>query len=199
MAGDNELTSPRVGEVVEAGSTSFVAQCYHLYAAPPLGSFVRTGSGSVYGVVYRVYTEPLDPSRPVLARGEDAATEEELFRSNPQLARLLTTRFETLIVGYRDGGDLKQRLPPLPPLVHSFVYSCCPEEVAKFTARLDFLHLLLKSGVPVADDVTAACLRSVCGSHPDGNGFLLDAGKALAAELAGDAPRLNSILRRLAP
>ena len=94
--------SRRVGEVVGANSSSFLGQCYRLYDAPPLGCLVRTSSPEIYGVVCRVSTEPLDPGRPILARGEDAESEDEVFRENPQLERLLTSRFETLIVGHQD-------------------------------------------------------------------------------------------------
>ncbi|MCH8281325.1 MAG: hypothetical protein J4O03_07335 [Chloroflexi bacterium] len=189
--------SRRVGEVVEANSVSFVAQCYQLYDAPPLGSLVRTGE--VYGVVCKVVTEPLDATRPVLARGEGAATEEEVFRDNPQLNRLLTSRFEALIAGHDQDGVHRQYLPPLPPRVHSFVYPCTPQEVASFTSRLDLLRLLINSGYPMADEVAGACLREAAPAHPDPDAFLLRAGKALAAELAGDLPRLNAVLRKLMP
>ena len=50
VASNNDLMSRRVGEVVEAASTSFVAQCYELYGAPLLGSFVRTTTPAIYGV-----------------------------------------------------------------------------------------------------------------------------------------------------
>jgi hypothetical protein len=142
----------------------------------------------------------LDPGRPVLARGEDAATEEELYRSNPQLARLLTSRFEALIVGHQDGEASRPFLPPLPPRVHSFVYPCQPREVAQCTAQLDFLHLLLVlPPKDAADEVVGACLRRAAQVHPDPEQFLLRAGRALAAELSQDLPRLNAILRRVAP
>jgi len=193
------LMSRRVGEVVAAASTSFVAQCYQLYGAPPLGSFVRTDSPWVYGVVCRVSTEPLDSSRPVLARGESASSEDEVFRDNPQLARLLTTRFDALIAGHQAGEECRHFLPPLPPPVHSFVYACSPAETVQFTDRLDFMSLLLSSGVPVVDEVVGACLRAAATAQPDGAEFLVRAGKALASELAGDVPRLNFILRRVAP
>jgi hypothetical protein len=193
------LLARRIGEVVEAASTSFVAQCYQLNSAPPLGSFVQTGSALVYGVVYRVATEPLDSNRPVLARGEGAATEEEVFKNNPQLARLFTTRFEALIAGHSVEGAFKHFLPPLPPGVHSFVYLCSPDEVAQFTTRLDFISLVLGSGLPVADDVAGACLRAAAAARTDGPDFLARASRALAAELASDVPRLNSILRRISP
>ena len=198
MDGDG-LMSRRIGEVVGASSTFFVAQCYKLYAAPPLGSFVRTGSPTVYGVVYQVTTEPLDSSRPVLARGEGVETEEELFRNNPQLSRLFTTRFEALIAGYSDNDVCRQFLPPLPPAVHSFAYACSPDEVARFTTSFEFLSLLLNSGLPVADELAGACLRGAAAAHSDGPAFLSRASRALAGQLAGDVPRLTAILRRVAP
>ena len=189
----------RVGEVVEANSASFTAQCYNLYDAPPLGCIVRAGSPDIYGVVCRVATEPLDSSRPVLARGESAETEEEVFRENPQLTRLLTSRFEALISGHRDREFHHQYLPSLPPPVHSFVYICDTQEVARFTSQLDLLRLLLNSGPPMADEVLGACLRGASIAHADPEAFLIRAGKALAAELAGDLPRLNSILKKVSP
>lgn len=199
MAAADNPGAQRVGEVVEATSTSFVAQCYRLYGSPPLGSLVRSGTPPLYAVVSQVITGPLDASRPVLARGEAAASEEEVFRENPQLERLLTSRFDALIVGHRVGKEDRHFLPPLPPRVHSFVHICCPGEVARFTSRLDLLHLLLNSGVPAADEVVGACLRQAAAAHDDPGEFLLAAGKALAGELAGDLPRLQAILRRVAP
>jgi hypothetical protein len=197
VAGTDDLMSRRVGEVVEATSLSFVAQSYRLYGAPPLGAFVRTDSPSIYGVVCMVSTEPLDSGRPVLARGEAAATEDEVFRDNPQLSRLLTSRFDVLVAGFWEEGAVHQSLPPFPPRVHAFVYACCHTEIAQFTSRLHFLHLLLNSGTPAGDEVVAACLGAAAAGRADGREFLLRAGKALAAELAGDVPRLNAVLRRL--
>ncbi len=187
----------KVGEVIQATSTTFVAQCYQLYGSPPLGALVRTGNSAVYGTVFQVITEPLDPGRPVLARGESSDTEEEIYRNNPQLEHLLTSRFETLVLGHRLNGHSHQKLPPLPPRVHSFVYVCEPAEVAEFTVELDFLRLILQSGVSVADEVLSACLREASLAQPDREAFLYRSGKALAVELATDLFRLNAILRRL--
>ena len=191
--------SRRVGEVVEANSMSFTAQCYRLYDSPPLGSFVRAGDPAVHGVVYRVTTEPLDATRPVLARGESAETEEEIFRQNPQLERLLTSRFEVVIAGHEYQGAQIPVLPPLPPRVHAFVHTCSPEEVIRLAAGSGWIRLLLSSGIPVADQVVGACLREAAASFDDAQGFLLKACKDLAGELAGDLPRLNAILRTVRP
>ncbi len=215
---EHEMASQRIGEVVESASHRFVAQCYRLYQSPPLGAFVRTlipasshpspsgrgdGGEVIYAVVYSVSTQALDPGRPVIARGEDEDSEEDVYRSNPQLARLLSTRFEALIVGHGDGSAYTQHLPALPPRIHAFVYPCTPEEVKQFTGRnLDFLYLLMTSppaGRGIADEVVAACLRQASAQVEDSRSFLVWAGKALAVHLAGDLPRLNSILRRLSP
>ena len=59
--------------------------------------------------------------------------------------------------------------------------------------------LLINSSYPMADEVVGACLRVAAPAHPDPNAFLLRAGKTLAAELAGDLPRLNAVLRKLMP
>jgi hypothetical protein len=189
----------RVGEVVESTSTSFVAQCYQREGAPALGGLVRTDSPDIYGVVGRVTTEPLDSARPVLARGEDADSEEDVIRDNPQLARLLTSRFEVYIAGHVEDAVIRQYLPPRPPRVHSFVYSCSPEEVSRFTVRLDLLRLLLNSGAPHADEIVGACIRQAAPSHEQPTEFLAHACRSLAVELSADVARLNSILRRVAP
>ncbi len=92
--------SPRLGEVVEASSAGFTVQCYDLYGAPALGALVRTGKDSpVYGVVRNVVTSSMDPGRRPVARGQDEADEEAVYRSNPQLAALLRTDFQATIVG----------------------------------------------------------------------------------------------------
>ena len=190
-----------MGEVIEANSVSFVAQAYELYGAPSLGALLRVeeppAGTVVYAVVQSVRTEPLDPSRPVLARGNGAGSLEELYRENPQIERLLTTRFDALVVGYGGEAGVRQLLPPAPPRIHAFVSPCPPAEVARFTADLDFLRLLLNSGPPMADEVVVACLREAANCHQDSGAFIRQAGRALAMELAGDLPRLSAIMGRV--
>ena len=160
---------------------------------------MRTDSPDCYGVVGRVATGPLDSARPVLARGEDAGSEEDVIRDNPQLARLLTSRFEVFIAGHVEDGVIRQYLPPRPPRVHSFVYLCSPEEISRFTTRLDLLRLLLNSGASHADEIIGACIRQAASSHAQPDDFLADACRTLAVELSGDVARLSAILRRVAP
>ena len=54
----------RVGEVIEACTTDFVAQCYELYQSPASGQPGKDRWGSrsrnLYGVVYNVLTPGLN-------------------------------------------------------------------------------------------------------------------------------------------
>lgn len=189
----------RIGEVVEATLDRIVAQCYVLYGAPSLGTLVRVGQeNSIYGVVSGVVTSSLDPSRRVIARGGDVEVEDEVYRENPQLERLLRTDVEVMVVGHTDDdGQLRQYLPPLPPRVHAFVYVCTSEETRGFAERLEFLSLLTSARTPTTDDVLGSCLRHLALMEEDREVFLLRASQAIAVLLAGDVQRLHQILRRL--
>ena len=193
------LMKRRLGEVVVSSSTSFVAQCYQLEGAPALGELVRTDLPEIYGVVGTVTTEPLDSARPVLARGEAAVSEGDIIRDNPQLSRLLTSRFEVFIAGYVEKNVTRQYLPPRPPRVHSFIYSCSADEVVEFTRHLDLLRLLLNSGASHSDEIVSACIRQAATYHGQPGYFLSQACRTLAVELSADVSRLNSILRRISP
>ena len=193
------IQNERVAEVVEAASAAFIAQCYALDGAPQLGALVRTGNPSTYGVVCNIESGPLDAGRRVTARGHGEESEEALYRSNPQLERLLVTRLEARIVGYDREGTVRQGLPPLPPRLHAFVYVCTPEEVREFTRSFDFIHLLAAAPSAAGDEVVTACLRRAAATRPDSESFLVAAGQALARELADDVGRLNILLRGLRP
>ena len=191
--------SRRVGEVVESATDRCVVQCYRLYEAPPLGTLVMTKSPEVYGVVSHISTESLYPGRPVVARGEEEETEDGIYRTNPQLSRLLCTRFEITVLGHGAHGAMRQGLPPVPPPVHAFAHCCSSEEVREFTGSLDFLALLLDGRPTRADEIASAMLLRAAEAHHDPQSFLLTAGKALAARLASDLPRLDGLLRRISP
>ena len=192
-----EETGQRVGEVTAADSQSVTGQCYDLYGAPALGALVRVGEPGVFAVVQGIRTEPLDPSRPVLARGSSADTVEEIYSSNPQLEKLLTTRFDALTVGHERGGQYLQLLPPAPPRIHSFIEACPPEMVAKFCDDLDFLRFLVTASPPLGDEVAVACLRQAADCRTDREEFVMRAGRSLGQEMPGESVRLSAILRRV--
>src|SRR3989304_1564937 len=100
----NDQTSQKIAEVIEASTAQFTAQCYELYGLPPLGSLVRTGD--IYGIVAGAATTSLEPGRKPIARGKDEASEEAVYESSPQLAKLLRSEFTAAVVGFKDGDKL---------------------------------------------------------------------------------------------
>ena len=190
----------RVGEVIEASTTDFVAQCYELYQSPPLGSLVKTRDLTVelYGVVYNATTTSLEPGRRPIARGKDETNEEAVYQSSPQLLKLLKSEFSALVVGHRQDDKLYHYLPPKPARIHSFVYLCSPEEIKEFSQSFDFLNILLNTHLPVsAEELMAACLRQMSQVYEDRHAFLVAAGKELAILLSGELNQLKAILGRI--
>lgn len=188
--------SIKIGEVIESATAGFTAQCYQLHGPPPFGGLVMVSEGDIdiYAAVADAATTSIEPGRrPVARGGED---EGDVFRANPQLEKLLRTEVRAVVVGHKDGGDIKQYLPPRPARIHSFVYMCQPEETAGFTRSLDYLSMLVNAGER-ADELVAASLRHAAAAHGEPRDFLVAAGRELASLLADDTQRLNSILRRL--
>jgi len=192
--------SDRVGEVIEASTTEFVAQCYELYKSPPLGSLVKTIDSPIelYGIVYNAITASIEPGRRPIARGRDESSEEEIYRSSPQLLKLLRTEFSAMVVGHRQGDRLLHYLPPKPARIHSFVYFCLPEEVKEFSQSFEFLNMLVNTHLSVAvEELVAASLRQISLVHEDPHTFLVAAGRELAMLLGSDFNRLKAILGKI--
>lgn len=188
--------------MIEASTTEFTAQCYRLYELPPLGSLVsvRDAAGELFGIVHHATTASIEPGRRPIARGQDEASEEDIYRSSPQLAKLLRSEFRALVVGHGDGQGIRHYLPPHPPRIHSFVYLCSSERVKEFSRCLDFLGLLVKTALPVpTEELVAATLRQMSQAHQSRDDFLLAAGRELARLLGGEFGRLKAILDRVAP
>ena len=190
----------RVGEVIEASTNDFVAQCYELYQSPPLGSLVKTRDLAVelYGIVYNATTTSFEPGRRPIARGKDETSEEGIYQASPQLLKLLKSEFSALVVGHRQDDKLHHYLPPKPARIHGFVYLCSPEEVKEFSQSFDFLNILINTRLPVSsDELVAACLRQMSQVYEDRRAFLVAAGKELAILLSSDFNQLKAILGRI--
>jgi hypothetical protein len=195
MSDDN-----RVAEVIEAGTTLFTAQCYELYGIPPLGSLVRTGeeASATYAIVASALTTGLEPGRRAIARGKDEVSEADIYKTNPQLAKLLRSEFGALVVGYRDGSHVCHYLPPRPARIHGFVYTCSPEEVRTFSQGFNFLNIIINTRTDIpTDELLVACLRQMALAYEDREVFLMAAGRELAVLLAGRYDQLKSVLGRL--
>ena len=181
-----------------ASLSHLTVQCYRLYESPPLGALVRVGEGSpTYAVVAGMTTEGLDPTRPIIARGANSGSEDEVQLEHPQLQKLLRTVVALLVVGHAQGPEMRHYLPPSSPRIHAFAYLCSPEEVRRFTRCLDFIALLNPASGQSSDDVLAAVFREAAASYDSPREFLVRVGRATAGLLGHDTARLVAILRRL--
>jgi len=190
----------KIAEVIETSNQEFLAQCHELEGVPALGSMVRTRGKDcdIYGIVYYSATHSIEPGRRIIARGHNAVSDKDVFKANPQLAKLLGSDFKALVIGYLSDGAIRQYLPASPASIYAFVYSSNDDEVRQFTQSLNFLNLLINSKLQeISDDVIAAFLRYAGRTHPSPQEFLVKAGKELAWLLSNDIRRLDSILKRL--
>jgi hypothetical protein len=190
----------RVGEVIRSATSGFTAQCYELDRFPCLGGLVKTENSDtqIYGIVFNATTCGIDPGRKPLARGKDEISEEALYKANPQIAKLLKSEFEALVVGYKSDDRVFHYLPPQPAPIHSFVYLCSTQEVTEFSRSFQFLNTILNSAVTLPqEELIAATLRQMSLVHEDKHAFLVAAGKHLATVLSSDFNRLRTILERI--
>ena len=101
------------------------------------------------------------------------------------------------MIGYQEDEIDRAYLPPVPPIIHSFIYTCDIEATKRITSELAFLRSMVSQVSQVSDEVIAAFVRNAGRYQESPNEYLVAAGRVLAEELSGDFPRLNSILRRV--
>jgi hypothetical protein len=188
----------KIGEVIESSTEKFVAECYELHVPPAFGSLVRTREGGIdiYAVVCGAATSSIEAGRRPIARGKGDSNEEDIYRANPQLEKLLRTEFSAMVVGHGDGERICQYMPPRPARIHSFAYPCAPDDVATFNKSLAYLSILVDAPER-SNELIAATLRNAAASHAAPRDYLVRAGKELAALLVNDTGRLNSILKKV--
>lgn len=192
--------SVKIGEIIEARTDQFIAESYELHNSPPFGSLVKTTDGvlDIYAIVYNAGTGSIEPGRRPVARGKQETDEDDIYRNNPQLCKLLRTEFSGLVVGYRDGDAVYHYLAPRPAHVHGFVYQCTNKELLEFTSVLDFLSILVNATTTYSsDELVAACLRQAAQAYDDKYTFMVKAGKILAHLLCNEPQRLDTVLRRM--
>ena len=196
------MSANYIAEVIESSTTEFTAQTRELHGAPPFGSFVKVGSPlTAIAMIYHISTGGTDLNRRPIAYGK---TEDELRNEQPQIFELLRTQIKAKIVGYYEShsqgiSGLRQLLPPQPPRLHHFVYTCTADEVSKFTSEFEYLRTLAGVGGTLSDELLIAAVQQTCQARQDhARPMLVRIGKELARLLRDDYDRLESILRRIA-
>ncbi len=210
-----DSTNPhRIAEVIETTTTEFLAQCIEpeeldYPRMPPFGSFVKSldeeSGNKIIGIVTYVTTSPIDSVHRVRALGLSLS---ELRQQQPQIFAMLKTEFCTTIVGFESfensnngkepqKGTFSQYIPPRPPQIHQAVYSCKPEEIIRFSDKLDFLRILLQTKTTPPEALTAAVIRRIYHLRKNDRDWLIQAGRTLSILLKNDYDCLKYILSQI--
>jgi len=205
----------RIGEIIETGTTGFVAESLELNRPPALGSLVKVEvgeGGCVYGVVSHGTTAGLDPGRRAVRRSTEAVYDQAIYDEHPELRHTLRTEFSVLLVGcVEDGlppgpptlggtGGIRQHLPAQPPPLHYSVHQCTEEEVRAFTEGLYYLRLLLAAAGEVpSEQLLAAHVRQAYRQRGQDREWLERAARGIAALLKHDYERLMTVLYAIEP
>ncbi len=188
----------RIGEIIETGTTGFVAESLELNRPPALGSLVKVEVGEgvcVYGVVSHGATAGLDPGRRAVRRSSEQVYDEAIYDEHPELRHTLRTEFSVLLVGCVEDGVIRQHLPAQPPPLHYSVHQCDEEEVRAFSERLYYLRLLLSApGEVPSEQFLAAHVRQAYRQRGQDREWLERAAREIAALLKHDYERLMTVL-----
>lgn len=193
----------RIGEIVETGTTGFVAESLELNQPPALGSLVKVEvgeGGCVYGVVSHGTTAGLDPGRRAVRRSTAEVYDGAIYDEHPELRHTLRTEFSVLLVGCVENGAIRQHLPAQPPPLHYSVHQCTEEEVRAFSEGLYYLRLLLAaSGEVPSEQLLAAHVRQAYRQRGQDREWLERAAREIAALLKHDYERLMTVLYAIEP
>jgi hypothetical protein len=189
-----------VGRVLRSSIRGFVvASRIPEPDVPIFGSFVKVkvqrGATDLIGLVYDIQIAD-DPFIRQLALQE---APDQVAVADQLEVRGVPIEVGVVAVGYRNGDRIFQGLPPQPPIMLNRIFICDDDEVRRFTARLDFLRLLLNSREVPADELIVACLRLAAQARPEAERrpYVLSVGRELARLLGADLVRLEALLGRL--
>lgn len=196
-----------IAEVISSSITGVVAQCLMSSdkdgmpetAKPRFGSFLKIYTASkveVLAVVHNVITGSPDTVHQPWALG---LSREQLRDEQPHIFSLLRTEVHAVAVGYIEGKEVYQHLPPVPPEVHDFVYPASAEDIRRLTKGFDFLRLVATVTTVPQDELAAASIREAYKAHGEDYNFLVEAGQALSHIFKNDFDRLVTILRKIRP
>lgn len=193
----------RLGEVIAASTSEFIAEASRLHGAPAFGKLVKVVEGSrptIYGLVSYAETGGLDPSRRAVARSvPPTLIDDQIYDAYPELRDVLRTEFTAHVVGFVEmTGAIRHWLPPFPASLHFSVVQCDDAETLRFTESFDYLTTAL-AHPSQSIELVAATMREGARVRGNDEGYLLRAGRAIAALLADDYKQLLQVLQRVAP
>lgn len=191
----------RIGEIIETGTTLYIAESFTLHQPPALGRlvYVETGPRVIYGVVCYGTTASPDPGRRAVRRSTAGVYDDAIYQEHPQLERMLRTEFTVRLVGYHEQEQIYRYLPPTPPPLHYSVHDCEVERIKAFTAELTYLRLLQDIDDMPAEQLLAAHIRQVYRAREYDQAWLASAARHVAGLFKTDYDRLMTALYGILP
>ena len=193
-----------VGRVLRSSTASFTVGCRQLIVeqdkmTPKLGALLKAKGANgriVYGMTCNVTIEDDAFVRQLVAAGVDTPEIIEDQRQKRQVPIVV----DVMIVGHGEGFQCYHRLPPQPPRTLDEISTCDGAEVVRFTARHDWMRLVMTAFDAPVDQILVAGLRLASEARPtddERRQYLVAAGRELARLLALDLARLDGILTQL--
>jgi len=184
-----------LGEIIYTSTTEIVGQCVRNQPSPAYGAFIRAGrENACIGVVYNIETASIDPHRRPSALG---VPEDQLQQLYPQLAGLLRSEFQALLIGSLNEIRFQFGLPAIPPPLHAETRECGDEEVRRIGGDLGFLRLLYSSGKSSAEELLVSACRRLLSAYSWERSCAVRIGKAVSELFRDDYDSLRRIAARL--
>ena len=191
-------TSIRIGHLLRAGTTGFVAGCsVSQLETPAFGTLVRAPldkKNSVYGLIYDIRIDDDGLVRQLVTAGNISA---EVMHDNRE-RRIVPVEMSVLAVGCELDGKISHLLPPRPPLSLDEIFLCTDSELAKFTSAGKFgyfRHILQAKDIPIGELLAAHILQVKQQTKDDQ--WVERATQELITLLRDDYPTLMSVLGAL--
>lgn len=194
-------TTLSIGWILRASTVGFAVGCRVLQpSVPQFGDLVKVplpDGSDIFGLIYDVQVRDDPAVRQLILAGQMEPEAVLDQREN----RLVPIEISVLVVGYRQDEQVRQGLPPQPPVSLDLLVMCDEADIRRFTEQFDYIHLVLNAAQIPADELLIANLRRAAAVRPPETQrqFLLNAGRELARLLSFDLVRLDSILKRIKP
>ncbi|UCE26453.1 MAG: hypothetical protein JSW52_08870 [Candidatus Coatesbacteria bacterium] len=184
-----------IGEVLGSRADAFSGELLTVDDVPSVGTVVRAaGDPDVFGVISSLETDTALPGRSPARYG---LPPDELLRQHPELAELITTRFEAPAVGRRSGDAVVVGSPGKPVPLYTPVYRADAGDVIALGDDRRVVRLLAASDAGADDGFLLAAVVNLADARSERAGFLEDVCRELSRLLAGDYLRLEYILGSL--
>lgn len=192
------MASIRIGHLLRAGTTGFVAGCSVSQAeTPAFGTLVRAPLDkdySVYGLIHDIHINDDGLVRQLVTAGNIST---EVMHDNRE-RRIVPVEMSVLAVGFEQSGNISHLLPPRPPLSLDEIFLCSDAELAKFTGAGKFgyfRHVLQSKDIPIGELLAAHILQVK--QKTKNEQWVGQATQELITLLRDDYPTLMSVLGAL--